>query len=283
MEKSVGKYYSVSFSSGLGARLNDYFASAASAEQAAVDLVLALHGRFGFPVQLDATTEVITPDDAEYGGLAAIVLPKDVYDMQRPDPVVWDSAQDPDDPSSVVVFPRVNIEIHYIRYKRAKELVAKADPRWTFNTDNKGNVQAYMYEDVWRSVLPADKALLINKGYKKPFAKTKLALGTLYAWDIESARQEGVILPPYESEAFGKAVELYKAFSSLPVIPNTTLVRILGLRSHADKPTRAQLVDEAHVSFATDKENGRYLFNTPLKVTSPDMVEVMGVEEYFNQ
>lgn len=282
MEKSAGKFYSVGFDTVLGHRLNDYFASAEKAEEAALDLVISLHDRFGFPVRLDATTEVIPPDDAEHGGIAAIVIPKDIYDKNNPDHIAWVSFQDPDDPSSMICYPRVTIEMHYIRYKRAQSLIAAADKRWTFKM-NKGIPQAYMYEDVWRSVLPVDKAAIINKGYSKPFAKTKLALGTLYAWDIEQARQEGVILPPYDSPAFAKAVELYKAFSALPVIPNSTLVSLLDLRSHAAKPTRSQLMAEAHVSYAIDKKNGRYLFDTPLKVSSPDMVEISGVEEYFKQ
>lgn len=259
--------YKIDFKSALGRRMTDYFDRCAEAEQAARDFIRGVH-RLGM-LRCDDDTEYIVPDDADAGGVMAICIPEATADAHwgEVDHIAWDHVREKGadgEEGYVAFFPRVTIEMHYMRHDKALRLEQRMSPEWDFMRDEKGAVKHYLFDDIRKQCPSQDIREMTPKTRVAPAPQMHCALGTKYVMD--SKPDDALRIPLPTSKPFADAVALYKAVKALPVVPANTLALLLGLRTRTEKVQR----EDVSVEYRIDAKRRCYLVRTGLVSQDPD-------------
>lgn len=270
MTNSSKNTYKIAFSSALGKAVQDYCNQCDAAESAARAFVLSLGPDMGF-IPCDEHTEYVSPEDATAGGVLAIALNEETaYQRWNDiDHIMWDHvhAQSADGESIYWFFPRVTIEMHYMRLDKAKRLLERRSPEWTFVMDREHpeQIKTYIYDSIRRQCLPEDIKAMTPKSRVAPHPATKCALGTKYK--IEEKPDTALRIPLSTSKPFADAVALYKAVKALPTVPANALALVLGL--HAKDRDHVRRAD-IYVEYRCDAKHQCWLVHTGLVSDNPD-------------
>lgn len=276
----IKNYFAVPFDSELGKKLTDYHNRAEQCEKATADWCRSLHERYRFP-QLSSGTEIVPPDDSEAGGIWAIIVPESMLTPDNtPDPTLWAYITKK---GCRYYFPIVTPVRHYLRYKKAADLLALHDSRWQIDVYIKDPTQPFMYYyDQVRRIMPkADLEAITRELGKEPSPRTRIAVGTRF----EIPERTDASTVSLTDEQMERAIVLYREmYQQLPIISANTLVRLTGF-SLADIANmhRGDVKARAYLDSYIDKDNRRYLFRTGMTSNHPDIESVIGVEQYFDK
>lgn len=260
--------YKIDFRSELGQRVAEYFTRCAEAEAAARDFIRGA-GKWGF-LPCDDATEYLSPDDADAGGVMAICIPSRTAREHwgEIDHVMWDHVEDRQteegQESYISFFPRVTIEMHYMRHDKALRLEQRMSPEWDFMRDETGAIKHYLFDDIRRQCPSQDVREMTPKTRVAPAPQMHCALGTKYVMD--SKPDDALRIPLPTSKPFADAVALCKAVKALPVVPANSLALVLGLRSREKKVRR----EDVYCEYRIDKRRRCYLVRTGLVSDNPD-------------
>lgn len=259
--------YKIPFQSELGQRVGDYLDRCAEAEKAARDFVLSAGSRGLLPT--DDSTEYVSPDDSDAGGVLAICFPSEYAHghWDDIDHVAWDHVEKEEEGSRVLYFfPRVSIEMHYMRYDKAVRLAQRMSTEWDFVMDRErpDQIREYRFDDIRRQCPTQDVREMTPKSRVAPAPYMKVALGTRYVFD--SKPDDALRAPLPNSKPFADAVALCKAVKALPTVPANSLALILGLRPQTDSLSKADVFCE----YRTDQKHQCYLVHTGLVSDHPD-------------
>lgn len=276
----IKNYFAVPFDSELGKKLTDYHNRAQQYEKQAADWCRSLHEHYRFP-ELDDKTVIYTPEDSEAGGVMAIGVPESTLTPNTtPDPTIWNYITLPDEPGVRYYMPRVVPEMHYLRYKRAEQLMKAHDPEWDFVPYEKDPSvpHMYLYDQVRRIIPSRDLEQITTELGKQPSLRTRLALGTRYVPSTIGDQSVTSLTP----DQTARAVRLYKNMTGLPIISANTLMIFVGFKLPGIKDmTREEMKRRVYIDTHIDGENERYLFRTGLVTDNPDVVVVENIDHYF--
>lgn len=259
--------YKIDFKSELGQAVSAYFDRCTEAEKAAREFIRSVE-QYGF-VPCDDNTEYVAPEDADAGGVMAICLSeanaKACWNLI--DHILWDHVETEEEDGKVYwFFPRVTIEMHYMRYDKAVRLKERMSPEWDFVMDREkpSEIKYYLYDDIRRQCLPEDVREMTPKSRTTPAPAMRVALGTKYK--IEEKPSNALRVPLPTSKPFSDAVALYKAVKALPTVPANGLALVLGLRTRDDKAKRSDI----YVEYRKDSKRRCWLIHTGLVSQHPD-------------
>lgn len=246
--------YTVQFNSELGRKLQEYFHRCDQCNQEAYDFLKTLH-KYQF-TDTDENTEIV-PSDNEAGGLLAILLPPSAG--MGINQILWAHATLEN--GDTAWYPRVHGVPAWMPYNKA----AKIDPE----------VRPCKCADVIRFFTTDDMRRCTRKGDKHP--KPELSVACVFNYEYEKTSEDDAVILPTDFEhspIFEQAIELAKAWQSLPHIRKGTLANILKLRFNKtdDKPNKEQMMNEAKLSWSRDDEHKQYVFETGLVSEDPDFV-----------
>lgn len=259
--------YKIAFASELGSRLTDYFDRCADAEQTARDFIRNASHRGMLPT--DDNTEYISPDDSDAGGVLALCFPSEFAHehWNEVDHVAWDHVEKEEEGGRIIYFfPRVSIEMHYMRYDKAVRLAQRMSTEWDFVMDREdpSQIKHYRFEDIRHQCPTQDIKDMTPKSRIAPSPQMWCALGTKYVMD--SKPDDALRIPLPNSKPFADAVALCKAVKALPVVPANSLALILGLHSKEEKIS----AEDVYCEYRIDSKRQCYLIHTGLVSDNPD-------------
>lgn len=269
-------------SSKLGEKMMQYIKLREHCSNCAKKFIEEKIHEYGFP-KCDGNTEYISPTDCEEGGIMCISLPKEQYAAscckKEINHVIWNTLPADKDGKIVtditktntithyLLFPRIDIEPHYIRYDKAQRLAQRMSPEWDFSTDKDGNIKSVIYDKIRNKITPADRKELTPRGSLYPHPALMVALGSKYVLDTRGLERTVDVF----SKDFFHAVKLFKEVNTLPKIPNGALASLLSLK--LDLKSKGSNV---FLEWNFDPEQGLFIFSSEGVVsTDPDFLPVL--------
>lgn len=270
--------YTVDFNSTLGISIKNYIDRCSNAQNAINIFLEKELSDFDFPVHVTDETEYILSDDCDAGGLIGIIVPADViHEMSDRAIVMWDAMPCYDDDKSVILFPRIEAQTHYMHYSEAVKIFNSKSKQWEFmppsqkDKANKRPIRSVTYDEVRHLVNKAD-ADELKKKCKTLLPSTPLAIAKYFSLpadsDHEVMKQRIVSLKDRNilSKYMSDAISLYKCMTELPSVSSNSLARMLQL-SGMD-------VKHPYCEYRTDSEKSQFVIITNLTSSLSEMREI---------